>query len=316
MRISELMPTSASIVNFGAMSCTESCVATLLNLTGCDYRYFFLDYWNLFYEARTLLAGRNLNSVDLDFLFGVSKERRKGISLEECARIADDPDRCVLLLTRASRLPFFPKKLLGFEENGFEHFVLLHNYDALNQGFRVVDPIAGFAGTVSLDELRDTGPNQACHEAFVLTRTLDFQPPSPKDLLSYVGKRNYIRSLLSESAFRLVLRDVDRLADRPDAERKKWIEQNNIAITSIVKNRRLVWHSFVALGILNDEQRSRFEPKVQSIISEWTGLNLLLFKWARTKGESLLTGSIRNKIQSIQAAEKSFLSAMNIEGSG
>jgi hypothetical protein len=307
-------PISASVMNFGAMTCTESCVATLLNLMGCDYRYFFLDYWNLFYEAGVLLAGRNLDSVDLDFLYGIGKERRTELKLEECARLAADPACSVLLLTRASKLPFFPKKLLAFEENGFDHYVLVHGYDSSEQALMAVDPIAGFSGAVPLDELRDASPYGTGFRAWILTRKPYFRPPAPAELFSYVGIRNYRRSVLSQRAYRAVLDDLDRLAGSSSAEQARWIEQNNIAITSVVKNRRLVWRGFAELDLLSDGQKIRWDKAVQSVIAEWTRLNLLLLKWTHAQRDDAMRLSIRDKLKGIEASEKRLLFAMATEG--
>lgn len=297
------------LIDFGAMTCTESCIATLLHSTGRDYRYLYLDYWNLTYESGVLLAGKNLKAIDLKLSYGIRKANEEAASLDDCADWVAETDRYALLHTQASKLPYFPPGSLTFEGSGFEHYVLLHGYDKARGRFRIADPIAKYTGEISKEALTGCTPAAGRFRLWKLDCPSDAAPlPMTSQRLRRILRYNYLSGLANRQAYDRLRSVLSGLPSRSSADIARWAWLNMIAVTTVVRNRRLVWNSFASLGCLDPEQTAALGPAVQEIASLWTQFNLLLAKLM--KGGIPLLDKLTAKAEAIQHAESEFLTAL------
>ncbi|MBB6729981.1 hypothetical protein [Cohnella zeiphila] len=301
-------PRASSLVSFGPMTCAESCVATFLDECGLDYRSFFMDYWNLVYESGTLLAGRNLKAIDLA-PFGVSKRRLDGVSLQDCRKLAVPARTCLLLVTLASRLPYFPRQLLAFEERGFEHFIIVRGYDEARDRFQVADPTAGFSGELSSEELAGANPEaDGGFRLWQLAADPGVRPADAAERLRVACLGNYRRCPLNGPAFERFRADLRRFAAGSAAELDDWASRNNVAVATVIKNRKLVWHSLAAVGCWGEDDRARAQAAFAPIVAGWTQLNLLLFKLGRHPPDpEALAVQIDARMEKLRRAEEAFL---------
>ncbi|MFB9278146.1 hypothetical protein [Cohnella cellulosilytica] len=305
---------SSSIVALGAMTCTESCVSTLLGMLGCDYGAFFMNYWNLYYENGTLLAGRNMKGIDLEALYGIRSEWLADAPLEACADLVREDGRYALLVTRASKLPYFPPQLLRFEDEGFDHYVLAHGYREADGRFLIVDPIAGYAGELAGERLLEAAPSGGGFRLWSLQRTEGFRAPATKEAFALASKQNYVRNLRNREIFSLVLQELERFVPAPSKRQLDWVARNNIAITTIVRNRRLIWQSLSAANVLPAERSAPLEAAFSGLVAQWTQLNLQLFKWSKARFSPGLPDAIRSRLEALRLAESAILEALYREG--
>jgi hypothetical protein len=299
-------------IRLAAMECAASCVLTHLEITGRNLDFFLLDYWNLLYTSNVLVAGKHVRSFPLSFFYGIDTTLCRGDVKDLALHVACGAH--ALLLCKASRLPFFPPNLLTHEETGFPHVILVHGQEPVSGEFRIVDPIAGHAGAIDPAVLTAASIGDGKLVYYLLTPSAEeFVQPSPAEMYAYASARNlafYENPQLQQSggkALELFVRDLADSVHWEAERRKRWIEQNNVTISSIITTRARVWQSFCSLGLLTEEQKQRGQEEVQSILKLWTAFNFLLIKQKRNRSDEGLLLATQRKAQEIREREHRFL---------
>jgi len=300
----------------GAMECASSCIMTYLHIAGRDPGRFLLDYWNLNCVSGLLVSSRNVRlNQALQDLYGIRLELARGCP--DSLRTLLRRGHCALVQARASRLSFFPPQMLGHEESGFEHFVLAVGAGERDDLVRVVDPIAGFAGTMTADRLREASPVSPDLAYYVLAekpgRT---SGPTREEMFAYAAGRNYDRYVRARHssgiyAYERFEEALERSAEADRASRDGWVYRNNVTLSSIVKARPAVWNSFAELGLLDEDTVRKGTERVREIANGWTSLNLLLIKYKNDAGERSRLEAVRRKLRDLRDAETEFLAWMD-----
>ncbi len=308
---------STDVVKLAAMECAASCVLTSLRIAGLDDRYFMLGYWHLTYSANVLMSGRNMVRNDLEYVYGIRKELVSGAGDRLMASLREG--HMVLLYCRASRLPFFPVRMLGHEAKGFEHCILVYQYRQETGRFLVIDPIADYIGEMSLAELYSGSARENRFIYYSLAFPTFFQKPSDVEIFHRESANNFNQYTqeglhTGGKAIDLFCRDLAQCAQWNALDRDAWIDQNNITITSIVKTRPIVWESFRALDVLSSEDIRTGAESIEAIVKLWTIVNFQLIKLKRNPDHATLALSIRAKLKAVRSAESAFLEFLYKKG--
>lgn len=324
------------LINLAPMECFTSCVASYLNLSGKDYKKLLLQYWNINYQYKTLLSSKNPREMSLSFIYGIDVTLVNGPLDELHSSIREG--RSVIFMCKASRLFYFPEKLLALEDSGFQHCILILGWNEATDSYIVADPIIGFLGEMSEEELRQAGQQNQKHKNQMYF-TLDdapssFVPPAAEELFAHSFERNLLlfenppeinlneqdgRKRWAEYFFNrkgghkaldLFMLDLKASKEWTPAARNKWIKGNNITIGSIIKLRSLVWNSLSEMPVLTESQRKSAEVQISSILKAWQLLNYWLVKYMSQGNKPGLVASIEQQVILIQSAELAFLREM------
>lgn len=312
------------MVKLAAMECFASCVLTYLKMSGQNSSRFLLDYWNVNYQFKTLLSSKDARQMTLSFYYGMEMKFVKGNArtLQECV----SSGICAVLLCAASKLPYFPRQMLGLESSGFQHSILIYGRDGLFNEYAVVDPMADYIGTIQAEELEAAGyRNDRRQELLYFTlespSISSYLSPSAEQLFAHGAERNLF--FFDQENFR-----IDRLQEQGrDSEsssisrqaawvewfsnrhgggkaldmfagdagaslkwsvqaRKGWIERNNLTIGSMIQLRRLIWDSFCDLNVMTAEQVSTGTARIQQIVKCWHNLNFKLLKYKNVSADA------------------------------
>jgi hypothetical protein len=309
----------AEMIKLAPMECAASCTLNFLQRNGFDPVYFLLHYWNLSYTSQVLLSGKHTRLFPLDTLYGIETTFGSG-DRQEVMRVLDQKAQ-LLLVCKASGLPFFPRNMLTYEEAGFAHFVLVTGYEEEGEQYWVVDPIAEYEGTISWDELQAASLKQNELQYLILMQqTQNFQAPPVSYIVRTAAEQNWSaytdvsKTHSGMQALDRFVEDIKRSVLWEDEQRETWVFQNNISIASIIRTRGLVWESFRSLAHLEETDHERVEMGVKEIQKQWTGLNFLLVKYKRD-GSDKLRMSMEGVVSQLKRAELQVLQAMHKLGS-
>lgn len=338
------------LVKLAAMECFASCVLTYVRCLEMGYPVMMPDYWNLTYQFKTLLSSKDARQMDLAFQYGIGLEFRRGS--DEPIQEALRSGQCVILLCAASKLPYFPASHLGFERSGFQHCILLYDWDAETAAYGAADPMVGYIGTIGREELVRSGMRNDTRKEciyFVLKPPPEqYERPSPEKLFAFCSERNLwhfdadrIRSPRYASARSDQLPDgskqsawaewfgnrnggckaLDRFAedlaasrDWSDSERSRWIARNQLTVTSIWKVRQQVWDGFCGLGVLSAEQKGEGKERLRRLLRLWQSFNFRLGRCGHHRASSDGTEAVRLLLEQIREEELRFLTWMNDRG--
>jgi hypothetical protein len=294
------------------MECSTSCVMTGLKLTGRNERLLLLNQWYLQYAYQTLLSSKNVRMLDLEFLYGIRKEWKQSGAMELRLRLT--ADHLVLLLCVPSLLDHFPRHLLTLEEAGFDHYLLLTGFNQATGRFRAVDPITGFIGELSAEQLERASVKSDSLQYFMMQFPEDgtFAQPDLQTIFFHEAQQNLSLYLEQDKhtgsqALERFAQDLADCAHWQEGARTSFIRQNNITISSIVRMRELVWSSYRELGLMSAEHMEQGNSKAAAIAKNWMAVNFLLIKYSRQSGDSTVIDKITHKLTDIRHSELEFL---------
>lgn len=331
-------------VRLGFMECFASSVMTYIRIMGMDHRKLLLDYWNLDYQFRTLLSGKNARKFPLRQLYGVEMEFEKG-DMDAVSRHIRQGSS-VVLLCAASRLDYFPREYLSMESSGFQHCILLQ--ELLPDGaYTVYDPVAHYAGPVSLAVLSHAGAygtGGALH-FFVLAKGESEHELDGKELLAFCARRNleaYVHQTPDDSlrhapepgsgmdkarraawlewfgrrrsggrSLHLFAADLQESLGWPEAARIGWAKRNSLTISSIRKLRTDVWSAYS--GMLGHDTRFLEEGgrRMGEISALWQRANYLLLRLISAGNQTETVRLLSGKLLELEQAEIRFLTWLN-----
>ncbi|MDF2921700.1 MAG: hypothetical protein K0R57_614 [Paenibacillaceae bacterium] len=295
------------VVNIAPTECGASCVMTALNMLGKDTAFFLLDYWNISYKSGLLFSSKSLRLLNLDYMYGV----RFDYSLGDWADIEEWLDERLLLIVecRASRLAFFSRENLVLEDNNvISHYILLHGREGGSRSFLVTDPIAGYEGAMTWEELSRASVEPGRVLAFRLkdSHSSFLQPPGKELFCSAVARNGKLYKSMAISSF---ARDLERSLQWTPDKRNKWLDSNKITITSIIKLRNAVWNCCCKTDLFDGRHRAEGAAQVAQITKTWTLINFLLIKYGR-KPEGELVHALTGKLELVRRQELDFLNSL------
>ncbi len=271
------------VISLGALECASSAVVTGLNMKGKEYRYFIADYWNLKYESAVLLSSRSVALYNLEALYGIKLDFVE-VSLE--ALIGElGNGNIVIYSVQASKLGFFPKSMLGFENQVLGHALLVYKYELTTQMFTVVDPIVPYTGEISINELIQASLSP-CYANMIIMRFDEESSLSSEKSLHFSAERNYDSYNLDDtSSGRKALREFRKAAEASleweQELRREWVKKNSISIMTIIRIRGMVWDSYRSLaGFANDVIDSG-DKSIEEILKLWNSLSFNMIKHGR-----------------------------------
>ncbi|MEW9700041.1 hypothetical protein [Paenibacillus sp. SI8] len=301
--------TSKDMIKLAAMECAASCMLTGLHLSGMNYRYFLLGYWNLTYYANTLMSGGSILRSDLEYVYGIQVKPVNG-SVADIIPILHEGN-WAMLECLASKLHFFPKNMLGFESEHFNHFILIHGFEPATNSFLVIDPIADFIGEMSESELRIASVGQEEMHFYVSLSSERTETPSRENIFLYQANLNLKNYCLHENsgigAIQMFSRALSESVTMRSEELDLWIEQNNITVSSISKTRSIVWNNFCELNLLQPEEVQEGDDAVNEIVKLWMTINFLLIKLKRSPSKQTLISTIQKRLEEVGLQERAFL---------
>ncbi|CAM3612306.1 hypothetical protein [Marinicrinis lubricantis] len=308
-----------TVVKLAAMECAASCLLTLLRMKQVSSRYFLMNYWSLNYSSGLLMSGKNIRLYQLDYLYGIQSELKKGTVDELACFIREGAS--VLLMCRAADMDYFPRELLTHEANGIQHFALIYGCDASGSPFLAADPTADFIGTLTREQLSRTRMQKdGLLYYYTLVPPKQFLLPDPKDAFRFTMKQNL--QLYTKGDHNFGYRAVERFsADLMESinwskeRRNEWIYQNNITISSIIKTRSAVWNSICELQLLSASQLEEGKSAVDMLMKLWTTVNFLLIKYKKNCTDTALLRQLADKLTEVGQKEMQFLRQMEQMGS-
>jgi hypothetical protein len=296
------------------MECLSSCLVTYMKSTGLNFNYFLMDYWSLQYQSGVLLSSRNPAQFNLNHIYGMeSSLNRQGDKQQLIQRL--DTDGVAFISCMASGFSFFPKNMLDYESSGFLHCVLVYDYQTEEDLFLLADPVVGFIGKVTYDELLAASVIKNEIEYYTLTLPKGFQSLNPEEIFRISTNRNlsfYTNGADNEGVIAIdrYMEDIRALPSWTDHDRDSWIGQNNITLTAIMKMRSTIWTSYCTTRIMTDDQTKHGSKLIDIITRAWATLNFLTMKYKRNPTQSNLINSIEDKLNEIKVAELQFLEYM------
>lgn len=213
--------------------------------------------------------------------------------------------------------------MLIMAESGFDHYILADSFDEARNAFRVFDPIVGFNGFLTGEELMRASAEP--EEEVIIFYELQpdqegkgkvFESPDKRDIFAYAAKRNYdmyVRSQYSSGTAALdsFARDLQESLALSPEQTSNWLNQNSIAIASLTKLRSSIWNSFAQLGVMDKGQALEGTNRISGIVKLWTTLNFLLVKYRKHIGDEALLRSALARLREVRDAELQFLAWMN-----
>ncbi|WP_168118770.1 hypothetical protein [Paenibacillus sp. HB172176] len=289
-------------IGLAALECTASCIVSALGIRGLDPRYFLLGYWHITYYDGMLMSVRNMKWIDLLYEYGIRFHLTSG-SVYELGSLLDKGNMAIML-SRASKLRFFPKSMLGFESAGFYHSILLYERSMRDGCYQAVDPVAGYAGEILEEELTEASvrPGQ-----FVFCK-LDFDPSFIRPVAAQSFRRESAAILAAYrktagKAFALFCDDVEASVGWDEMKRKRWAERNMIALSALVRMRSLVWQSYLELDLMTEQEAEEGARNTDEIKRGWLNINLLLAKYGKRGPTAELRDNLLRKLANMRQTE-------------
>ncbi|OAS17723.1 hypothetical protein [Paenibacillus oryzisoli] len=328
-------------INLAFMECFTSCVLTYLNIQGKDYRKILLSYWNLSYQFKTLLSGKEARQLPLEYFYGLKMTFIKGD--EESLKRYIRSGHSAICLCQASKLEFFPRSFLGMEESGFQHSILLYGWDEQQERYLVTDPVVNMVVTLSPDELTYAsairlGSNEV-HYFVMEDSVVPFSEPNLESCLIHCTEqmltlyRNQRKSksdpiipkgssheqkvrawqhwfnnrhggIRALEHFEEDLRNSDGWTIR---RRNDWIVINTKTITSIRRLRSVVWNTYQDMADFSVAQEEEGQRQIDAILAMWNLINFLLLKYKSGQNNQAVVPSILVRIDELKRIELQFL---------
>lgn len=271
------------VIYLGALECLASTVVTSLKMTGRDHRYFIADYWNLNCELTMLLSSRNFAFYNLEAIYGIKSDFVAGpfeLLIGELEK-----GNIVIYNVQASKLSFFPKSMLGFENPFSGHCLLVYKYEPATRTFHVVDPVVNYVGEISMDELIHASafPGYAGMNTISIGEESSL---SSAERLNFSAERNYNSYYLEyvpggARALRKFREAAAASLEWTQEVRSEWVEKNSISITTVLKLRVLVWDSFRSLADFAEDVIKQGDKSIEEILKLWNSLNFNMLKFGR-----------------------------------
>lgn len=297
------------IVNLAPMECTASCILTYLKRKGRDLRFFLLHYWNLNYFQKVILSGKSLKNSKLNEIYGIIHTYHRGHSLEILQLMRQQKE--IILLCEPERLPYFPRTNIIYESSIFKHAILIHSADE-NGDFHFIDPTEEYFGKMSFADLEKLA-NQGLFYFYSLEERKS-RIYSREESIHFSINSVYKIFMSSKSshgleAFNVFLHDFKQLPTWDQKPREKWILQNNITISAIIKTRKNVWNAYRELGIFSDGQTEELDILVRRILNQWMFLNFSLLKYKKNPSDQLQSAILKSILE-IKEKETLFVSKL------
>lgn len=298
------------LIQLAPMECIASCVMTALGMKGQVPEWYLLDYWNINYFFKVLVSSKkSMNLKNLKTLYGVDVVFRKTTPEELTLRFA--AGELALLDCKASRLPFFPRSMLSYDDSGFTHSILLCGFREEDRCFLVADPVAGYEGWVPEAILLQAG----VYKGQLYVHMLHFSDPPPtyteRELFLYAARNNrdYFETEDARSGRNALFsftRDIGVLLQENPSRLPDWIGQNILTVTSIITMRKKVWEALKRLHVIPEEEEQGASALFDDIVKQWTRFNYLLVKLKINPSAHLLD-SLAAKNEDIVQSERTFL---------
>jgi hypothetical protein len=334
----------SSNVSLAHMECLTSCVLTYLNIIGHDYRRLMLDYWNLNYQYKTLLSGKEARQLPLRQLFGIELQSVRGDGEQFMLDVMSG--KSVVYLCAAGNLDYFPREYLGMESAGFRHAILIYGWNEQDRRYRVADPVvnvvtelapdavlrasAGAAGMYrltyfTLEAAVDTAVQVLDDEsglAYCSRRLLQAYRNDRSELPTVQEGEGRMERERSEAwldwfgnrhgGMRALERFEEDLMASQGWESKRradWIDRNVMTIASIKRIRSFVWQQYVERGAWVTDKQEQGKAQVDAIHSGWSTLSYLMMKYKHNPADTgeAAVRAIRVKVEQIKHAELAFL---------
>jgi len=335
------------LVMLAAMECFTSCVLTYVRIIDDGSFHPMPDYWNLSYQFRTLLSSKDAKQFSLRFHYGVEMNFIRG----DCEQLKQElaSGKSAILMSSASRWSYFPASMLGLENAGFQHCVLICSWNEATETFRIADPMLKHIGDATPEEVITAGKrNNGRHELHYFTLEppdSGFRPPSAAQVFSYSCERNWqlfdppsqdgpgladAAREVPESArrqawadwfggrnsgsksFELCLADLMALTVWEPSVANRWFDRNNLTVTSIWMLRMHVWDCFCRLRVLNDAETREGSDSVRRIVRKWQSFNYYVSKFKKSGAYiEADAANLSQMLVELRSAERRFLSWMN-----
>lgn len=339
--------TACGLVKLAAMECFASSVMTYLRMAGKDDYRFLLDYWSIRYQFRTLLFSKDVKQMDPEFMSGTRLRFVKGDDavLYDCITSG----LSAVFLCTASKLPYFPRSMLGLESSGFQHSILICGWDEAARQYLVADPMVDYIGWVSQQELVNAGSRMEARKEVLFFALEDeeadsYEEMNPYRLFAYAAERNlrlYSQHASASDtmpagasgqgkskeaswmewlgnrnggvrAYNMFAQDAVTSLSVHENKRNSWIDRNCLTIGSAIAIRRMVWSSFRRLGVLTADQDRDGEERLEQVLKQWRNMHFKLLKYKRaSKHEQEQVEAIIRNSKQIQLEELSMLQWMS-----
>lgn len=328
-------------INLAFMECFTSCVMTYLNIKGKNYRKLLLDYWNISYQFKTLLSGKDARQLPLEYLYGVKMTFVKD-DVDSLKRHMLNGNKAICLCT-ASKLAFFPPSFLGMEAGGFRHSILFWGWDERMEHYLVMDPVVNVSTSMKMNEVATASAigqgSREIHYFLLEEPSSPFVMPDLESILIYCTdrnltlyrnhKKNRSEPIISENssneekarawqhwfsnrnsgihALEQFEKDLSRSSEWSVRQRNDWILMNIKTITSIRQIRSLVWTAYRDITTFSDMQLEEGQRQIKAILTVWNTLNYLLLKYKIGLDSSVTIPAILMRIQELKRVELHFL---------
>jgi len=255
-----------------------------------------------------LLSSRTVTLYNLEPLYGIKSDFVLGsfeLLIEELEK-----GNFVIYHVQASKLSFFPKSMLGFENQLFGHCVLVSKYEPATRTFHVIDPVVKYVGEISMDEII----HASAFPSFAGMNTMIFGSDSSlssEERLNFSAERNYNFYDLEyipggRRALRKFREAVAANLEWDQAVRSEWVQKNSISIMSVIKMRELVWDSYRSTAGFAHEVIDHGDKAIEDISKLWNSLVFNLIKIGR-QAKPEYVEAILDYTNSLEKKELGFL---------
>ncbi|MBD8497775.1 hypothetical protein [Paenibacillus arenosi] len=308
--MSKIMPygevNPSHLIKLGALECAMSSIATSLKLIGRDPSRLLMHYWNMTYYRDVLYAGRNVMRSRIETFGDCSLQFLicRGSLLEMQQHFKNG---CLFLYQcKASKLPFFPRNMLNFEANGFDHYVLVSGYDEDSDSFCVTDPICEHIGLVTRQQLEAAAMVEQQYYCFTIQpfEAGVNQPSSQYDDSVLVSK--YFTMHYDAQAFDQFIDHLHVGREWDSSQRKLWTERNILSIASLIKMRTIVWGYMTQLQSIPSGAEEALQILHKQIIKLWNGISFLLLKY-KMNDDAAIINRIDELVQAVRKEEAAFM---------
>ncbi|QYR19389.1 hypothetical protein KZ483_15785 [Paenibacillus sp. sptzw28] len=331
-------------INLAFMECFTSCVLTYLNINGKDYRRVLLDYWNLSYQYKTLLSGKDARQLPLEFLYGIKLKFFKG-DVESLRRCVQDGSSAICL-GAASKLRYFPREYLGMESSGFQHSILIYGWNEEHLEYLVTDPMVDAVVNISPKEIVHAcevrAGRQELHYFILEESNSPFEEPDLESCLAYCSYRNLsfyknrggsktepLASVPDQSqeqrksawrewfsnrhggyrSLEIFEEDLVKSQEWAPPRRADWVSRNTMTISSIKRIRAMVWNAYRESASLEESQYHEGQRQIDSILAMWNAVSLHLLKY---KSGQIVIPAISKQLEKLKHAELQFLEWLHL----
>jgi hypothetical protein len=304
-----------TIYKLGPLECVSSGFINALLLWGEDPKYFLANYWNVDYFRQLIMGSRHIHLCFPKLLYGIQfADKRAAFDvLPEIVKSGD----MIIILCRASQLAYFPRHMLGYEGRDIGHTFLVHAVEG--ETFRIIDPMADFAGKISFQEVRQLANAAGELSFFQLSRIKGFQAPDAKEI--FQNAVNYNHKIFTQhlfnfgrKAFKLFAGDIKDSVGWEKTAREQWCKQNTLTISSICKTRQVVWQALQALQVLPASVVESIDADIKTLVGKWQNVNLLLLKFGHNHLAENIVDKLLDKIQAVSTCEEAVLLKLKNRG--